>query len=64
MFDSIDSEYLERLEAHKIKLHIDEKLPGKTWLFDSSASDKLHHSSACHQQWSERLIGILNEFTA
>jgi hypothetical protein len=63
MLESIDQQFIDRLADNNIKLHIDEKLPGRTWFFDSAAGDKLHHSPWCHQQWSERLIGIINEYT-
>lgn len=46
-----------------IKLHQDLKKPGETWLFDSAASDGLHHSAMCHRAWADRLIGIINENT-
>lgn len=39
------------------------KLPDQTWLMDSAASDKLHHSAQCHKQWAERIFRILNEHT-
>jgi hypothetical protein len=45
----------------KIALHVDEKLPGKTWHFDSSAKDKLHHSEYCHQKWADRVLNIINK---
>jgi len=61
---------LESAQAHMIQsmqdlfdkniiLHIDEKLPGKTWHFDSAAQDKLHHSTECHQKWADRILTIL-----
>jgi hypothetical protein len=43
-----------------IQIHIDEKLPGKTWHFDSAANDKMHHSRWCHQKWTERMLTIIN----
>lgn len=60
---TVDSKCLEVLAANNIKLHIDEKLPGLTWLFDSKAQDNLHHSPACHAAWAERIIGLIDENT-
>jgi hypothetical protein len=42
-----------------VTLHLDEKIPGKTWLFDCDASDKIHHSKKCQQQWAERVYDLL-----
>lgn len=44
-------------------LHTDQKLPGLTWLFDSAATDQLHHSAYCYKQWADRLIGLIDEIT-
>lgn len=63
MLENLKQPYLGRLEAENIHLHVDEKLPGRTWLFDSKADDNLHHSASCHQQWAQRLIGIIDENT-
>jgi hypothetical protein len=63
MLESVDQEYINRLTAENIILHVDEKLPGKTWFFDNGAEDNLHHSPACHLKWAERLIGIIDENT-
>lgn len=63
LLESIDQKYIDRLNNQKINLHTDEKIPGKTWFFDSNAQDKLHHSPWCHQQWANRLIGLINEHT-
>jgi len=63
MLESIDQPFLDRLAQNNIKLHIDEKLPGRTWFFDSAADDKSHHSPWCHQKWSERLIEIIDEYS-
>jgi hypothetical protein len=54
---------INTLDNNNIRLHWDQKIPGKTWLFDSAASDNLHHSAVCHKQWAERLYGIFNENT-
>jgi hypothetical protein len=43
-----------------IQVHVDEKLYGKTWHFDSAADDKIHHSASCHQKWVERLLTIID----
>jgi hypothetical protein len=64
MLESIDQQFIDRLVDNNIQLHIDEKLPGRTWFFDSAADDKQHHSPWCHQQWANRLIGIIDECTA
>jgi hypothetical protein len=63
MLENIDTKYLDRLHSENIHLHVDEKLPGRTWLFDNAAQDRIHHSPLCHQQWAERLIGIIDEYT-
>ena len=63
MLESIDPQHLARFDHANIQLHTDEKLPGRTWFFDSNAQDRVHHSPECHQQWAERLIGIINENT-
>jgi hypothetical protein len=42
-----------------IKVHLDEKLPGHTWHFDSAAADGLHHSEQCHQKWSDRILTLI-----
>jgi hypothetical protein len=64
MLESCEEQYLTRLLDANIKLHVDEKLLGRTWFFDSNAQDKIHHSPWCHQKWAERLIGIIDEYTA
>jgi hypothetical protein len=64
MLESLEQHYLDRLIQANIELHVDEKLPDRTWLFDSAANDKLHHSAQCHQQWASRLIGIIDELTS
>jgi hypothetical protein len=51
------------LAAENIILHVDQKLPAQTWLMDSAASDKLHHSAQCHKQWAERIMELLNDYT-
>lgn len=63
MLEQLDSQHNQQLIAQGITLHQDQKQPGKTWLFDSAASDRLHHSAACHKQWAERLHGLTNAYT-
>lgn len=64
MIEDIEPQYHAALACENIVLHVDRKLPGQTWLMDSAASDNLHHSAHCHQQWANRLLGLLNEYTA
>lgn len=61
--DSMDKQYLDQLQPYDIIIHCDEKLPDRTWLFDSKGTDGLHHSALCHQQWAQRLLGIIDEHT-
>jgi hypothetical protein len=63
MLENVDQQHQTRLAESNIELHVDEKLPGRTWYFDSAADDKLHHSPWCHQQWAERIIGLIDEYT-
>lgn len=51
------------LNTYNIKIHCDEKIPGSTWHFDSKAYDNSHHSLWCTQQWTERIVRIINEPT-
>lgn len=53
--------HVARFAEKGIVLHIDEKLPGRSWIFDSGASDGMHHSSRCHRLWADRLHEIVNE---
>jgi len=41
-----------------IELHYDMKLPDRTWFFDNSAFDQLHHSEWCNTKWIERLLNL------
>jgi hypothetical protein len=50
---------LDILKQHSINLHLDLKLPGKTWHFDSNAFDKNHHSEWCNEQWANRVLTLL-----
>ena len=63
MLEDIADCYHIRLNNEHIKLHTDQKLPRLTWLFDSAATDQLHHSAYCHKQWADRLIGLIDEIT-
>ena len=63
MLEDIADCYHVRLSNEHIKLHVDQKLPGTTWLFDSAATDQLHHSAYCHKQWANRIIGLIDEIT-
>jgi hypothetical protein len=63
LLENIDSKYHDILHNHDIILHVDEKLPGKSWIFDNAGSDNQHHSARCHQFWTERMIGIIDEVT-
>lgn len=51
---------LDILKQHKIELHIDQKIDGKTWFFDNNAKDKQHHSSWCNRKWADRILTLLN----
>ena len=57
--ETITTQLVSNLKSKEIILHTDEKISGKTWHFDSGASDKLHHSADCHQKWAERILTIL-----
>lgn len=61
--DNIEEKYQQNLRNEGIVLHVDEKHAGKTWLFDSAASDKIHHSAWCHAAWADRLVGLIDEIT-
>jgi hypothetical protein len=64
MLEDVEDCYHVRLSNEHITLHTDHKLPGSTWLFDSAATDQLHHSACCHRQWADRLIGLIDEYTS
>jgi len=63
MIEDVAEQHHAVLGSNQIVLHTDKKIPSETWLMDSAASDKLHHSAACHAQWANRLHGLLNEHT-
>jgi hypothetical protein len=58
--DSIPLYILDILAQNKIEFHIDQKIEGKTWFFDSNAKDKQHHSSWCNRKWADRILTLLN----
>ena len=64
LLETQDQYIHQRLAEFDIVLHQDDKLPGKTWFFDSAAQDGLHHSAACHARWAQRILEILNEPTS
>jgi hypothetical protein len=64
MLEDVEDCYHARLANENIMLHTDQKLPGLTWLFDSAATDHVHHSAYCHRQWADRLIGLIDEYTS
>ena len=64
MLEDVEDRYHVQLGNEHITLHTDQKLPGLTWLFDSAATDQLHHSANCHRQWADRLIGLIDEHTS
>jgi len=61
VLEDVEQCYHDVLNFHGIVLHGDKKLPGQTWLMDSMANDKIHHSARCHKQWAERIMELLNE---
>jgi len=63
MIEDVPEEYHHQLTAEGIVLHVDKKTPDETWLMDSAASDRSHHSARCHAQWAQRLYGLVNELT-
>ncbi len=64
VLDTVSDQCREILDHFDITVHDDKKLPGASWIFDNSGTDNLHHSARCHQLWSQRLHGIINENTA
>lgn len=47
------------LNANNIHMHVDEKIPGKTWHYDNASKDGFHHSANCHQNWAKRIFSII-----
>lgn len=52
---------IDEISAHGITVHCDEKLPGRSWLFDNACGDGTHHSAACHRSWADRLRNLIVE---
>ena len=48
MIENINQQYHAVLNSQDIVLHVDEKLPGKSWIVDNKGNDALHHSANCH----------------
>lgn len=63
LLETVDQYIHRQLGKFDIVLHQDDKLPGRTWFFDSAASDGIHHSAQCHAKWAQRILEILNENT-
>jgi len=61
MIENVEDRYHEQLSQYRICLHVDRKTPEETWLMDSAASDKLHHSAYCHNQWANRLYRLMSD---
>ena len=59
--DPLFNTTLPFLTANNIHMHVDEKTHNKTWHYDNGSKDNFHHSSVCHQQWAERIFGIIQE---
>jgi hypothetical protein len=63
MIENINQQYHTVLNNQNIILHVDEKLPGLSWIVDNKGNDGMHHSANCHAQWAKRLIGLIDEST-
>jgi hypothetical protein len=50
---------LDTLKNYSIPIHLDLKESGQTWHFDNEALDSLHHSERCTQQWTKRILKLL-----
>jgi hypothetical protein len=59
LLESVDQSIHNRLAEFGIRLHQDDKQPGRTWYFDSAGSDGVHHSANCHRLWAERILDLL-----
>lgn len=46
-------------QQHDIVVHVDEKLPGRTWHLDQLARDLGHHSNQCHEKWAQRILTLI-----
>jgi hypothetical protein len=51
---------LNILQQYKIDLQLDLKLPERTWYFDHSALDGIHHSEWCSEQWTKRILTLMD----
>lgn len=60
--DEIDDVYHCMLRDNDIVLHSND-LNSTVWHRDSGAQDRRHHSARCHEQWAQKLKGLLNEHT-
>lgn len=56
--ESIPDSVKDVFTKNKVNLHYNEKIPGKSWHFDSNALDKSHHSDQCTSKWTDRLLFI------
>lgn len=63
LLEDIDECYNQILISKNIILHQDKKIPGQSWIFDCASADGVHHSEKCHEQWKNRLIGLIDENT-
>jgi hypothetical protein len=59
-FDPLFDQTVEYWQAHNIVMHVDEKMPGRTWHFDNLARDFGHHSVQCHEQWAQRILTLIS----
>jgi hypothetical protein len=50
---------LDIVKQNNIELHVDYKVPHKSWKKDYAAPDKLHHSEQCNEQWADRIYKLL-----
>jgi len=60
--DEISNEYLRILRDNDIVLHSNDENHSH-WHRDSAARDQQHHSEKCHEQWAQKLKGLINELT-
>lgn len=56
--DYIDQEVLNVLEQHNVELHLDMRTPEHSWIFDSGALDRQHHSAQCNEHWAQRIHNL------
>jgi hypothetical protein len=60
--DFITGAVINILKNHSIELHLDCKVPGRTWYFDSKAKDGVHHSAWCAKKWAQRILLLVKDF--